>query len=99
MCRTEVQLLDGYFKDYTEMEFPLTPGHEIAGTVEQIGSLVHQSANFSVGDQAVVVGGRGDGSCRYCEVGDTKICAHWNWPGWFRQSTAMAAPPQYADTA
>ncbi len=81
MCRTDVQLLDGYFRSYADVEFPLTPGHEIAGTVEQIGNLVPQNANFAVGDQVVVVGGRGDGSCRHCQVGNTQICAHGNWPG------------------
>jgi propanol-preferring alcohol dehydrogenase len=81
ICRTDVQLLDGYFKSYAEMEFPITPGHEIAGTVEQIGSLVPQSAGLAVGDQVVVVGGRGDGTCRQCQAGDTQICAHRNWPG------------------
>jgi alcohol dehydrogenase, propanol-preferring len=81
MCRTDVQLLDGYFQGYAEMKFPITPGHEIAGTVEQMGSLVPPEANFAVGDQIVVVGGRGDGSCRYCQAGDTQICAHRNWPG------------------
>lgn len=81
MCRTDVQLLDGYFRRYEESKFPITPGHEIAGTVEQIGSLVPPSANFSVGDQVVVVGGRGDGSCRHCQGGNTQLCAHRNWPG------------------
>lgn len=81
MCRTDVQLIDGYFKRYADVKFPLTPGHEIAGTVEEIGSLVPQSANFSVGDQVVVVGGRGDGTCRHCRIGNTQICSHQDWPG------------------
>src|SRR5215475_10732627 len=79
MCRTDVQLVDGYFEKYAPMKFPLTPGHEIAGTVDQIGNLVPQSANFSVGDQVVVVGGIGDGSCRHCQIGNTQICSHGNW--------------------
>lgn len=81
MCRTDVQLIDGYFKRYADVKFPLTPGHEIAGTVEEIGSLVPKSANFSIGDQVVVVGGRGDGTCRHCQMGNTQICSHQNWPG------------------
>ena len=31
MCRTDVQLIDGYFRPYVESIFPLTLGHEIAG--------------------------------------------------------------------
>ena len=42
MCRTDVQLLDGYFRPYAELTFPLTPGHEIAGEIEdrQLGAEV-----------------------------------------------------------
>ena len=52
MCRTDVQLLDGYFRPYSEATFPLTPGHEIAGEVHKIGSLVPKSAGFEEGDQS-----------------------------------------------
>ncbi|MCW1922455.1 zinc-binding dehydrogenase [Luteolibacter arcticus] len=81
MCRTDVQLLDGYFRKYAESKFPLTPGHEIAGIVHKIGSLVPKSAGFEEGDQVVVVGGWGDGTCRHCQEGNTQICSHGQWPG------------------
>lgn len=81
MCRTDVQLLEGYFKDYLPLAFPAIPGHEIAGSVEQIGSLVPESAQLAIGDQVVVAGGWGDGTCRQCRRGDTQICAHGRWPG------------------
>lgn len=79
MCRTDVQLIDGYFRKYAEMTLPVTPGHEIAGTVEKIGRLVPSS--LQEGDQVVVVGGWGDEACRHCHRGDTHICAHGRWPG------------------
>ncbi len=81
MCRTDAQLLDGYFKDYHPLTFPMTPGHEIAGTVEKIGSLVPKAAGLAEGDQVVVVGGWGDGTCRLCQAGNTQICGHGKWPG------------------
>lgn len=81
MCRTDVQLLDGYFRKYVESPFPLTPGHEIAGIVHQIGSLVPKKAGFEEGDQVVLVGGWGDGTCRHCQDGNTQICGHGAWPG------------------
>ena len=31
MCRTDFQLIDGYFDTGLAMEYPITPGHEIAG--------------------------------------------------------------------
>lgn len=81
MCRTDVQLLDGYFLKYANLPLPLTPGHEIAGIVHKIGSLVSGSAGFEIGDQVVVVGGWGDGICRHCHEGNTQICSHGQWPG------------------
>jgi len=32
MCRTDFQLIDGYFHSNLPVDFPVTPGHEIAGT-------------------------------------------------------------------
>lgn len=81
MCRTDVQLLDGYFRAYKEMTFPLTPGHEIAGTIDKLGSAAAKAWGFAEGDQVVVVGGWGDGTCRHCQKGNTQICGHGSWPG------------------
>src|SRR5215813_12814849 len=81
MCRTDVQLLEGYFIDSVPLAFPAIPGHEIAGSVEQIGAGAPPTANLAVCDQVVVVGGWGDGVCRQCRVGDEQICGHGKWPG------------------
>ena len=81
MCRTDAQMVDGYFELYHPLTFPITPGHEIAGTVEKIGSLVPKTAALTEGDQVVVVGGMGDGTCRLCQAGNTQICGHGKWPG------------------
>src|ERR1051326_3229523 len=40
MCRTDVQLVDGYFQKYSHMALPATLGHEIAGVVQKIGTAV-----------------------------------------------------------
>lgn len=81
MCRTDVQLVDGYFRAYAEMPFPITPGHEIAGEVIKIGAEAAKQAGVEEGDQVVVSGGWGDGVCRHCHRGDEQICAHGRWPG------------------
>jgi propanol-preferring alcohol dehydrogenase len=81
MCRTDFQLVDGYFKEALALAFPAIPGHEIAGSIEEMGDHVPASANLSVGDQVVVVGGWGDGTCRQCRLGNEQICGHGNWPG------------------
>ena len=84
MCRTDVQLIDGYFKDALQLQFPAIPGHEIAGSIEQIGTGISGTANLAIGDQVVVVGGWGDGTCRQCKAGNEQICAHGAWPGFGR---------------
>lgn len=81
MCRTDMQLVDGYFQKYAHIALPATLGHEIAGTAHKIGSGVPKSAGLQEGDQVVVVGGWGDGTCRHCQIGNTQICAHGRWPG------------------
>src|SRR5215475_12341330 len=81
MCRTDIQLVDGYFYKYAPFPLPLIPGHEIAGVIEKIGRSVPGDAGFEEGGQVVVVGGWGDGLCRSCRRGDTQICVHGNWPG------------------
>lgn len=82
MCRTDVQMLDGYFRDYgLELPFPATPGHEIAGIVESLGSAVPETSKLAVGDQVVVVGGFGCGICPQCHEGNHQICANGRWPG------------------
>jgi alcohol dehydrogenase, propanol-preferring len=81
MCRTDLQLVDGYFEKYAPLQLPITLGHEIAGTIDKIGNLVPKTVGFEEGDQVVVVGGWGDGICRWCQKGDTQICIHGRWPG------------------
>lgn len=81
MCRTDVQLIDGYFRPYAEMTFPITPGHEIAGEITKIGTELSRKTGYVEGDQIVVAGGWGDGTCRHCHRGDEHICEHGRWPG------------------
>ena len=81
MCRSDVQLIDGYFQDAIKPTFPITPGHEIAGSVEAVGSNVPETAKLAVGDQVVVAAGWGDGICRQCRLGNEQICEHGSWPG------------------
>ncbi|MGJ5819559.1 NAD(P)-dependent alcohol dehydrogenase [Paludibaculum fermentans] len=81
LCRTDFQLVDGYFRSGFDLPLPATPGHEIAGSVAELGPGVPASANLAPGDQVVVVGGWGDGTCRQCRVGDEQLCGHGAWPG------------------
>jgi len=82
MCRTDFQLIDGYFKDAMHnIAFPLTPGHEIAGWVDRKGKAVPKDFGIAEGDLIVVDGAWGDETCAQCRKGNQQICAHGRWAG------------------
>ncbi|GAA1695232.1 alcohol dehydrogenase [Mycolicibacterium murale] len=81
MCRTDFQLIDGYFDTGLAMQYPITPGHEVAGWIDGVGAAVPTSAGLSEGDQVVVFGSWGDGACRQCHEGNEQLCAHGVWAG------------------
>ncbi len=81
MCRSDVQLVDGYFRKYADIPTPITLGHEITGVVHTIGDIVPGAAGFKEGDHVVVAPGWGDGICRHCQIGNTHICPNVRWPG------------------
>jgi alcohol dehydrogenase, propanol-preferring len=74
MCRSDFQLAGGYFKDAVPQNFPITPGHEIAGHVAQVGASVPGSAGLSEGDLVVVDASWGDGTCTQCHEGNEQLC-------------------------
>jgi alcohol dehydrogenase, propanol-preferring len=53
------------------VKFPLTPGHEVAGTVEDIGESV---IGFQKGDKVLVYPWIGEGLCPACRVGEEHLC-------------------------
>ena len=64
---------DGQFLKVTDrgVKYPVTPGHEIVGTVEEMGSNVQ---NFSKGDEVLVYPWIGCGECPACKVGNENLC-------------------------
>jgi hypothetical protein len=63
------------------VRFPLIPGHEIAGRIEELGDGTH--SNWQVGDR-VAVGwfGGSCGHCTPCRQGDFIVCENLKVPGW-----------------
>lgn len=53
------------------VRFPLTPGHEVAGLVEEIGESV---SYFQKGDSVLVYPWIGDEICCSCRSGDEHLC-------------------------
>ena len=64
---------DGSFLKVTDrgVKYPITPGHEIVGTVSENGDSVK---GVSVGDQVLVYPWLGCGECPACKVGNENLC-------------------------
>jgi alcohol dehydrogenase, propanol-preferring len=64
---------DGKFMKVTDrgVKYPVTPGHEIVGTVEDIGDNV---SGIIKGDQVLVFPWIGCGECPACKVGNENLC-------------------------
>jgi len=79
MCRSDVQLMEGYFPLSTA--FPIIPGHEVAGRIASVGAGVPSAAGLSEGDLVVVNPNWGDGTCRQCREGNEQICGNGQMAG------------------
>lgn len=91
VCGTDPVFVHGGFPGMT---WPLTPGHEIAGTVAEFGSEVD---NFAIGDR-VAVGWFGGccNKCVPCRKGFFIHCENgqvpgWHYPGGYAQSVTVPA--------
>ena len=80
VCHSDIHLWEGgyegphgLFLKTTDrgVKYPLTPGHEIAGTIESLGD---QAEAFSKNDKVLVYPWIGEGLCPACRVGDENLC-------------------------
>ncbi len=77
VCRTDLHIVDG---ELPNPKLPLIPGHEIVGTVVQVGSDVER---FRLGQRIGVPWlGYTDGQCRYCRRGQENLCDHALFTGY-----------------
>jgi threonine dehydrogenase-like Zn-dependent dehydrogenase len=68
LCGTDVGVVHGY----VPAKFPVTLGHEFAGTVAQVGST--SLCEFKEGDPVRASGGWGCGECEACRQGRGTFC-------------------------
>lgn len=77
VCRTDLHIVDG---ELTQPKLPLVLGHQIVGTIEEIGNHVDK---FSVGQRVGVpwLGYTCD-RCRYCLSGRENLCDYAEFTGY-----------------
>ena len=80
VCHSDIHLwdggyegLDGQILKTTDrgVKYPLTPGHEIAGTIESLGD---QAEGFSKNEKVIVYPWIGEGLCPACRSGEENLC-------------------------
>lgn len=103
ICHGDLMMRAGAFPF---VRFPVVPGHEIAGVVEEVGSGV---TTWKPGDRAgLSVLYTSCGTCPQCARGAENLCSVWEWTGMMhdggyadfviaRADYAVALPDQLPD--
>ncbi|MFQ5759198.1 MAG: zinc-dependent alcohol dehydrogenase family protein [Candidatus Bathyarchaeia archaeon] len=77
VCRTDLHVVDG---DLTEPELPVVPGHQIVGTVVEVG---RGSSQYRMGDRVGVPWlGWSCGRCDFCKTGRENLCDQARYTGY-----------------
>ena len=68
LCRSGWQ---GWMSHDSDIELPYEPGHELAGTIVELGSNIK---NFKIGDRVTVPFVGGCGHCEQFDSGNHQVC-------------------------
>lgn len=94
VCRTDLQLVEG---DLPMRARPVVPGHQVVGTVTDVGPGV---TGWRLGDRVGVAWlGGACGACEYCLGGAENLCPDAEFTGWDRNggyATSMTARADFA---
>ncbi len=81
VCHSDIHLWEGgyegpggQFLKTTDrgVKYPITPGHEVAGTIETLGEEARTL--FAKGDKVLVYPWIGEGTCPACRIGEENLC-------------------------
>jgi NAD+-dependent secondary alcohol dehydrogenase Adh1 len=78
LCRTDLHIIEGQWREKSNVELPYTLGHENAGWVQEVGGAV---TNVEPGDAVIVHPLVTCGLCRACRAGDDMHCENSLFPG------------------
>ena len=80
VCHSDVHVWEGYYEGIggqplkttdRGVKYPLTPGHEIAGIVEELGEQVE---GFTRDERVLIYPWIGEGLCPACRIGEENLC-------------------------
>jgi alcohol dehydrogenase, propanol-preferring len=80
VCHSDVHVWEGYYEGIEGQQikttdrgvkYPLTPGHEIAGVVDNLGEQVE---GYSKNDKVLIYPWIGEGTCPACRIGQENLC-------------------------
>lgn len=75
----------------TGEKLPTTLGHELSGTIEEVGSMV---SGFKVGDRVTVMPNLYDGTCVRCQSGKLHQCEKLGFIGFSgKRASVLMRPP------
>ena len=75
LCRSDWH---GWMGHDNDIELPHVPGHELAGTIIELGKTVK---GFNIGDRVTVPFVGGCGNCEQCHSGNQQVCDYQFQPG------------------
>jgi propanol-preferring alcohol dehydrogenase len=79
VCRTDLQICEG---DLAAQRLPITPGHQVVGTVASVGpSVTHPAVGDRVGIAWIA---STCGYCNFCTSGRENLCGEARFTGWSR---------------
>jgi 2-desacetyl-2-hydroxyethyl bacteriochlorophyllide A dehydrogenase len=71
ICGTDLHIFEGEFAP----KFPIIPGHEMSGTIVEVGKEVH---GLKAGDPVAIDPSVYCGDCFYCRRARGNLCENWN---------------------
>ena len=80
VCRTDLDIVAGAL-DPRWVRFPIVPGHEWSGTVDEVGDGV---SGFEHGERVVCEGNIPCLACPRCHAGETHLCRNYDAVGFTR---------------
>jgi alcohol dehydrogenase, propanol-preferring len=77
VCRTDLHVVEG---ELAPRKSPITPGHQVVGTIEAAGE---QARQYKIGTRVGIAWLHStDGTCEYCRAGKENLCNNPAFTGW-----------------